>query len=352
MSKLPSPPKSLLARRALTGTVAAAGTAAFHVLGGPLPLLVGPMAACLVAALGHAPLAGMGILAVAMRTVLGVAVGASVTPELVGDMPKMAASLAFIPLFILVIGAIGYPIFRFGFGFNHPTAYYSAMPGGLQDMLIFGEEAGGNVRVMSLIHATRVLVLVAIAPVIMSGVWGVDLTQPPGQMASEISRGEIFLMVASGLVGWKLAERAGMFGATILGPLILTAALSLSGFIDHRPPAEFIWAAQFFIGISVGAKYAGVTMRELRIDVAAGLIYSIARAVVSLAFFLFISQAGIAPRLEAFLAFLPGGQGEMVIIAIIAGADLAYVVSHHLLRLVLVILFAPVVELLLKKRFR
>jgi len=32
----------------------------------------------------------------------------------------------------------------------------------------------------------------------------------------------------------------------------------------------------------------------------------------------------------------------MVVVAIIAGADLAFVVSHHLMRLVFVILFAPV----------
>mgnify|MGYP002714547853 CR=1 FL=1 len=48
------------------------------------------------------------------------------------------------------------------------------------------------------------------------------------------------------------------------------------------------------------------------------------------------------------LAFLPGGQAEMIVIAIIAGADLAYVVSHHLLRIVLVILLAPIVARLFR----
>jgi uncharacterized membrane protein AbrB (regulator of aidB expression) len=61
---------------------------------------------------------------------------------------------------------------------------------------------------------------------------------------------------------------------------------------------------------------------------------------------------GLAPGLDAFLAFLPGGQAEMVVIAIIAGADLAYVVSHHLLRMVLVILLGPVVEKVIARRGR
>ncbi|WP_139229790.1 hypothetical protein [Litoreibacter janthinus] len=34
-----------------------------------------------------------------------------------------------------------------------------AMLSGLQDMLLFDEEAGGHVRVLSLIHATRVMAM-------------------------------------------------------------------------------------------------------------------------------------------------------------------------------------------------
>jgi uncharacterized membrane protein AbrB (regulator of aidB expression) len=80
----------------------------------------------------------------------------------------------------------------------------------------------------------------------------------------------------------------------------------------------------------------------VRTIVGAGLVYSAFLALISLAFFEIVILAGIAPGLDAFLAFLPGGQAEMVVIAIMVGADLAYVVSHHLLRVLIVILLAPV----------
>ncbi len=57
---------------------------------------------------------------------------------------------------------------------------------------------------------------------------------------------------------------------------------------------------------------------------------------------------GAAPPIEAFLAFAPGGQAEMAILAIVAGADLAYVVTHHLVRLVVVIIGAPIVARLVR----
>lgn len=339
-------------RIALTFALAAAGAAVFVALHLPLPLLLGPMLACLIAALMGAPLQGAGGFGTFMRTFLGVAVGASITPQVLGQLPDLAASLALVPVFILVIAMVGYPLFRRVFGFDHPTAWYAAMPGGLQDMLVFGEEAGGDVRALSLIHATRVLVIVTVAPLMMHMFWGVDLSQPPGTSIRATDPVEVALMVAAGYLGWKIAERAGLFGASILGPMILTAALSLSGLIQHRPPAEMIQAAQLFIGIAVGVKYVGITGRELRIDVTAGLVYAVILAAISLVFIEAIMQLGLAPALDAFLAYLPGGQAEMVIIAIIAGADLAYVVSHHLLRMIIVITLSPLASKLIERRGR
>ena len=341
---------TLNGRRAVTFAIAGVGAAIFVVLGLPLPMLLGPMLACLIAALIGVPLAGAGQFSTLMRTIIGVAVGSSITPEVLGELPDIAASLAFVPLFIGVIALIGYPLLRRVFGFDHATAWYGAMPGGLQDMLVFGQEAGGDIRALSLIHATRVLVIVTVAPLLMSRVWGVDLSLPPGQPLTDIGWGQVALLMASGAVGWKVAERLGLFGASILGPLILTAALSLAGVIQHRPPAEMIQISQFFIGIAVGVQYAGITMRELRVDVTAGLVYAAILAIISLAFIEIIAMTGLAPGLDAFLAFLPGGQAEMVVIAIIAGADLAYVVSHHLLRVIIVILLAPLVARLMRRR--
>lgn len=336
------PDRALLRRRGLTLAVAALGAGLFFALGLPLPLLLGPMAACLLAALAGAQMADMGGFGTYLRTFLGLAVGASITPDLVHRLPAMAGSLAFVPLFIVAIAAVGYPLFRRGFGFDHATAWYAAMPGGLQDMLVFGQEAGGDVRALSLIHATRVLAIVTLAPILMTLFWQVDLTRPPGRPASEVGWDQIAIFLATGFLGWKIAARLRLFGASILGPMILAGILTLSGVITTRPPTEMIWAAQLFIGLSVGVKYTGITAREIRVDVGAGLAYAALLSLVSLAFIEVLYQTGVAPAEEAFLSFLPGGQAEMVVIALLAGADLAFVVSHHLLRLVLVILLAPV----------
>ncbi len=322
--------------------IAGLGVFAWSALHLPLPWLLGPIFSCLIAALLRVPLGGIKWLNDGMRTILGVAVGASLTPGVIASLPAMWTTLVLVPAMIFAIGVIGVPYFRRVCGYDFPTAYYGAMPGGLQDMIVFGEEAGASVRALSLIHATRVMVIVIALPFLLTAFWDVDLSNPPGAPAREIPVFELGTMVACAIIGWRGAKWLGLFGASILGPLILTAIVSLSGGLQSRPPAEAIWAAQFFIGMGIGSKYAGITLKELRHDVAAALGFCAILICLTVLFVEAIYMFGLAPGMEVLLAFAPGGQAELTVLAIIVGADMAFVVAHHVLRIFVVILGAPI----------
>ncbi|MEM6762410.1 MAG: AbrB family transcriptional regulator [Pseudomonadota bacterium] len=326
----------------MTLILAGIGTAIFAAAALPLPFLFGPMFMCLGAALLGLPLKGLGVVAKGARTILGVAVGASITPAVIAQLPDMAVSVAILPAYIAAIALIGVPFFHKVLGFDKVTSWYAAMPGGLQDMVIFGAEAGADVRALSLIHATRVAIIVTLVPIIIIHGFGAEFQNPIGAPAASLPLHELGLMVVAALVGWKGAERLGLFGASILGPMIVTGALSLGDLIHTRPPAEAILAAQFFIGIGIGVGYVGVTLAELRRDVAAGVAYVVLLAVLAAIFTEIVVLLGLAPPLDAFLAFAPGGQAEMTVLAIIAGAGLDYVVLHHLARIFIVITGAPI----------
>ncbi|PCJ09688.1 MAG: aminopeptidase [Rhodobacteraceae bacterium] len=334
--------KLQLRPRIVTAGIAGIGVVLFLWLRLPLPFLLGPMMMCLVFALGGTRMLGMGQVGMAFRTILGVAAGSSITPDVMTALPEMALSLMLVPVFVVCVALASFPLMRHVFKFDKVTSYYCAMPGGLQDLMVFGEAAGANLRALSLVHATRVLLIVSVAPFVLDLLWQVDLLARPGSAASDTPMVQLAWMVFAGLAGWGIATRLNILGASIIGPMVLTAGLSLSGVITQRPPAEMIWACQFFIGMAVGSKYVGVTWRELRRVVLAGVANGVLLAIISAVFILLVSSLAIAPALDAFLAFLPGGQGEMVVLAIIAGADLTYVVLHHILRIALVVMLAPV----------
>ncbi|MEM1162725.1 MAG: AbrB family transcriptional regulator, partial [Pseudomonadota bacterium] len=295
------------------------------------------------------PMKGVPPISDAMRPVLGVAVGASLTPALFGRLDEMALSVALIPPFILVMALVGYPYFRRVWGYDHATSYYGAMPGGLQDMALFGEEAGGDVRALALIHTTRVLVIVSAMPFLLTWIWGLGLTAPPGEPASTIPWVQYAVMVVCAAFGWWGAVRLGIFGAPIIGPLVVAGAASMAGLLTARPPFEAMLVAQFFLGLGIGVKYSGIMMLEIRRCLTASLGHCVILAVLSIIFAEIVIQTGLAPPMDAIMAFAPGGQAEMVLLAIIAGADMAYVVTHHLLRILVVILGAPLVARLFRE---
>lgn len=326
------------------------GAAVFSYVEFPLPMLLGPMAACLVASLAGIPMASDRNLGILMRTILGVAFGASITPELVGRVPEIMISLFFVPLFVIAMGCVGYPYFRRIVGFDQKTSYYSAMPGGMQEMVLFGEDEGVNVRAVSLVHATRLVMVFAFVPIVATHYFGLNLDRPPGAPAASLPWHEIAIMIISGVVGWRIALAMRIPGSSIIGPMILTAILSLSGIVNSRPPFEMMLVAQFFIGLGLGVRYSGISPRELRSIVVAGLGYCVLALLTCFALILAIRDFLDAEYIDVLLAFLPGGQAEMAMIALIAGTDVAYVVSHHLLRVFIVIAFAKLVAGFLKLR--
>ena len=335
----------------ITHTICLSGAIIFLWLKLPLPWLFDPLFSCLLAALIGINLYSIKILSDAMRTILGVAVGATVTLSFLLALPGFWNTLIFIPITVILSGIIGVWYFQKLCGYDFPTAYYSSMPGGLQDMLVFGEEAGGNVRAMSLIHATRVLVIIIALPILLTFIWGISLDKPPGDPIKSFAIEQLIILGICGIAGWKIASFFGMFGASILGPLILTAIASITGILHTRPPVEAIWAAQYFIALGIGVKYVGVTAQEIRKDILAGLGFCIFLLVITLSIVSLVINYNLAPAVDAMLSMAPGGQAELVVITLIVGADLGFVVAHHLFRIFIVILGAPIMERFMKSKY-
>lgn len=318
--------------------------------GAPLPFLFGSLFGCLTASLFGVELAGMPLVSNVSRTVLGVAIGTTLTMEVITTIPRYIPTLLIVPLYVGLISCVGYPFFRRVLKYDRPTAFYSSMPGGLQDMVVFGIEAGGNPRTLSLVHATRSLVLVTIAPIVLTQIFELELDNPLGSPITELPLIENIGLFLTGIVGMILFRKLKLFGADILGPLLLSAPLAIFGILTHRPSEEMIILSQFFIGIGVGIHYQGITTKELSRDIIAGLGFVAVVIAIALITLLGASQISDIPLFELFLCFWPGGQAEIAVMTLAAGGSVSIIVLHHIVRIFLVITGAPILHKLKKKR--
>ena len=74
--------------------------------GAPLPFLFGSLFGCLVASLVGIKLAGMPIVSSISRTVLGVAIGTTLTMGVITTIPSYIPTLLIIPLYVFLISFI------------------------------------------------------------------------------------------------------------------------------------------------------------------------------------------------------------------------------------------------------
>ena len=321
------------------------GSLSFVRLGLPLPWFLGSLLICIVASVARVPFDKPSMLSVPTRAVLGVTIGAAFTPELIGQFRGMAWSLGLLVPFMIAIMGIGMLFFERVAKFDRPTAFFCAVPGGLTDMVSMAADAGANTRSVTLVQATRIVLIIAILPFWLQ--WGggrqISGMTPPGQRLTEFLLVDGVMLVALGWAGWKLAKAVGLAGAPLIGPMLLSGAAHALGWTAAKVPLEVLIFAQVTLGILLGSQFRGLTFNEFRTTMTWGAAFSVILIAVSLLVALAVSWGTGFHSTAVLLAYAPGGQTELNLLAFVLGLDVAYIALHHLVRLGVVILGAQLV---------
>jgi uncharacterized protein len=322
-----------------------AGAGLFILVGLPLPWFLGSLTLCIIAACLKVPYERPLQLSVSMRAVLGVAVGTAFTPELFGRFGGMTVSLLLLFPFMIGVIYLGMLYFERVAGYDRPTAFFCAVPGGLTDMVTMAEDAGASGRTVTLIQATRIVMIVFLLPVWLQWAGGrmIGIFVPGAVHLDQLLLIDAMVLVALGWVGWRLAERLGLAGAPLVGPMVLSGVAHAMGLTTARIPQEILIFAQVTLGILLGAQFRGLTWREFSTTMAWGAGFSLVLVVATGIVAVLVSKLTGFDSTTVLLAYAPGGQTEMNLLAYILNLDVAYTALHHLVRLAIVIFGAQIV---------
>ena len=311
--------------------------------------MLGALTATTLAALFGAPLAFSLPLRNVMLAVLGALLGSSFTPDIVDRLTHWAGGLGVMLVFIVVMGALAMTYFiRIG-GYDRITSYFCATPGGLGEMTIIGEQEGGDPRVIPLVHATRVLLVVFMLPLYLNYIEGFDVPAMANLEGDRhpITWGELALLGVLAASGSVAATWLRLPGARLVGPMLVCAAAYAGGLIEGRPPTLLVALAQIVIGASLGARFVGLKFRE----VGRTMLFAAGSALLMLVGAIVVSKL-TAPYLgfsstAILLALAPGGMAEMSLVALALNYDTAFVATMHIVRILFIIMLAPLVFRLL-----
>ena len=327
----------------------ALGGAAAWRAGLPMPFLLGSLTAVAPVVIwqsntGRATLRFPPLLRMGFIAVIGALIGTRFSPDLVAKVPTIWVSLVAVALFVIVAHAIGYAVYRHLGGYDRVTALYGSMPGGLIEGVALGEKAGGNVMLLTVHHFARIVTVVFAVPLFFFVLSGDVVGSAAGEtLASGGSDAfDIAGIVVLSAVGYWIGRGLRIPAGHLMGPLIVAGIVHGAGLADFGAPGWLVSLAQLIVGTALATQFAGATIPVL------GRAFSLTITAVLAMFVVTAGAAAAVSRLTlmdfeaAFVSFAPGGVAEMGLIALSLDASPVLVAVHHLVRIVLTVIFVRV----------
>jgi membrane AbrB-like protein len=302
----------------------------------PLPWMIGPMLAMVVGKLTginlDVPKGGRQFGQIVIGSALGLYFTPAVAREVLTYGPLMV--LAAIASILLGCGS-GLVMTRLT-GIDRTTAFFSSIPASAVEMMVLGERFGAAVDRVVLAQSLRLMLVVLIEPAVLHffGAHGNYLFHAAQTNVNLIGLLLLFMLT---MVGGLVLQRFAVPNAWMMGPLIISIALTVSEINLSAMPIILTYFGQFLIGSTLGSRFDRKFLAYAPRDVV-GTVVSILLAVTAswLLGTLLAVFSGI-PVTTMLLASAPGGVAEMCITAKVLGLAVPLVTAFHVTRVLLLV---------------
>jgi membrane AbrB-like protein len=324
----------------------------FDLLGLPSPALFGGMVAGLVRALAFpAPPAVPEPASTASLAVVGVAIGALVDPGTLRQVGEAWLPVLLVIVATLAMSLVAGLLLRLRPGISPVTGAFSMIAGGATGITAMAGELGADARMVAVLQYLRVLLIVSLMPVTATVVYGA--TSGGGGADGGTGAGwpvDLLFTVACSVVGLVLARLLRIPAGSVLGPMVVTAAVDLSG-LGHGAtvPGALQALAFLVIGLQVGLNFSRQSLRTIGAALPLALAIIAVLIVACAGLGVLLASATGAQPLDAYLATTPGGMTAVLATATDSGADATFVLAVQVARLFVMVLSAPLIARWLRR---
>ena len=278
----------------------------------------------------------------AAQAVTGVALGAAVRSSSLTSLAHSWLPVILVSAGTLAISlAAGRVLARVTF-VDERTGALGMIAGGASGIVAMADELGADGRLVAFMQYLRVLIVVLITPLLLALLFpGHPGASAPGVTVLGDGRGWLLTLgVAAG--GAAVASRVRLPAGMLLIPMVAAAVVALLvPDADFNVPDLLQQGAFALIGLQVGLRFTAETVRSL-----GSLLLPVLAAIAVL----IVLSFGLAVVLEltttvslsdAYLATTPGGIFAVVAVAFGAGANTTFIVAVQGLRVLVMVLLAP-----------
>jgi membrane AbrB-like protein len=279
---------------------------------------------------------------VAAQVIVGVQIGLYLQIDTV-----KAVSADWLPVALASVGTLGITLLA-GLvlaritDLDAPTASLGMVAGGATGIVAMSRELGADERLVAVMQYMRLLIVVMLTPLLAGAAFGASTGHAAAGGTPFMTADGLALTVGAGAVGLVVARVTRSPAGAMIGPMVVSGALALSGAVhDVTVPDALQELAFAAIGLEVGLRFTRDALRQAR-NTLVPVLGAIALLLVGCAAlgWMLSELAGVS-LLDGYLATTPGGLYAVLATAVASGANAPFVLAVQSLRLFAMVLAAP-----------
>ncbi|WP_120501538.1 AbrB family transcriptional regulator [Roseovarius sp. EL26] len=285
--------------------------------------------------------------------VIGVMIGARITPDLFVLTPERVAGLIAVFIFVPLAHAYSFTIFNKVGQYDRVTSFYAGAPGGLYESLAIGEEMGADPARLTLQQFLRVILVVTALPFGISLWIGEPVGSAGGATMAETNTALLdlpptIMVIVLGILAGRILP---LPAKQLTCPLVVAAIVSLSGIIDLHLPQWLVNAAQIVIGTALGSRFGGLNRSQLQRGLWLSMLSVGGMLAMAALFAIALHHYTGLPFDALLISFAPGGVTEMALVALSLEASPALVTLHHVWRILLTVVGLSISARVMRRQF-
>jgi hypothetical protein len=337
-----------LMRVLATLAIGSAGALLAQMAGLPAAALIGSTLAVSVASFSRLPTSVPPRLRNMAFAAIGCTLGSGVNTDFFELAVKWPLSLSGLVLVMAAVLFAGSWVLTSYFGQSKVTAVLAASPGALSYSLAIAATGVGDARAIIVIQSIRLLSITTGLPLILDLM---DLQHGNGGHNGQMS---ISLGATTGLFlltllfGFLLNNRR-LPAAYLIAGILVSGALHYLGVVSGRPQTGFLWVGFVITGAVIGARFTTIPLVDIKRLIGAALAVVVVSSGLAALCAILAAKILHLPFGQLWVSYAPGGVEAMAAMALSLGYDSAFVATHHLFRIILLLFVLPVLLRLFRK---
>ncbi|RDI68878.1 hypothetical protein DFR76_101414 [Nocardia pseudobrasiliensis] len=331
----------------------------------PAPqMIVAIIVGAILALTGRLPAPMPKQVSVGVQAMLGVLMGSYLEVSLLGSIGLALLPVLAITAATLVVSLLVALVFARFTKVALPTATLGLLAGGSAAVVSCADDMDADPRQVAFMQYLRVLLVAVSAPAVGALLDSGDHTEHPAVVASKVTNSSLphWAMVGRGdqvaglciaivlcLIGIRVGRLLRIPSPTLIGPMLITAALTALGLSHGYAPTNLFKESLFvLIGFDVGTRFTRAVVTEMA-RMIPGMAIAIGVLSVAVAALAYVLSLFVDLELsDLYLATTPGGINAVLAAAEGMGANMPLITSVQSVRLLFMVAMLPLMARLFR----